>query len=168
MKPPAVFTGMYRAALAACVVFFVSACSDSGGGDDGGGIYLPIDGSGGRLYYNLSTGQRIQTPAGSNWDIALEAHDNAFFLLTNSGATAAELGAAASGGGGVWFTNSTDFDAITSAGQAVIPETGLCGVPLSLHSLRSAQRTRGIACGNPPGPFNPLRGPRAFQLLNTL
>jgi hypothetical protein len=103
------------------LVLGLYACSDTGGGDDGGGIRLPTDGSGGRLYYDLSSGEEV-APAGDNWDIALEAHDGAFFVLTNSGATATELGTAASGAGGVWFTGSTDFGAVTTAAQRIIPE----------------------------------------------
>jgi hypothetical protein len=93
--------------------------------DEGGDlieISLPIDGSGTRHYYDLSTGREVSNPSGNTWDLALEAHGGAFFVLTNSGVTAAET--SSSGLGGVWFTNATDFDAVTTADQAVIPEAG--------------------------------------------
>jgi hypothetical protein len=86
-------------------------------------ISLPIDGSGGRHYYDLSTGEEV-TPAGNNWDLALEAHDGAFFVLTNSGDTAAALGAKAAGQGGVWFTGTTDFDAAATKEDRVLNPGG--------------------------------------------
>jgi hypothetical protein len=90
--------------------------------EDGGGdlieVSLPIDGSGERHYYDLSSGEEV-SPSGDNWDLALEARGGAFFILTNSGVTAAET--SSSGLGGVWFTNNTDFDAVTSADQKVVP-----------------------------------------------
>jgi hypothetical protein len=86
-----------------------------------------VDLSRGR-YYSLSTGAEVSNPAGDNWDLALESHGGAFFILTNSGATAAETaawtGAAQSGLGGVWFTGSTDFDSVSAVSQAVIPAAG--------------------------------------------
>jgi hypothetical protein len=97
--------------------------------DEGGTIIevsLPIDGSGGRHYYDLSAGQEV-SPNGDNWDIALEAHDGAFFVLTNSGDTAAALGMGASGSGGVWFTDTTDFDALVSKNQRVLDPGGDLG-----------------------------------------
>jgi hypothetical protein len=86
-------------------------------------VNLPIDGSGGRRYYDLSSGAEV-TPAGTNWDLALEAHDGAFFVLTNSGDTAAALGAQAGGQGGVWFTGTTGFDTVTSKDQRVLTPAG--------------------------------------------
>jgi hypothetical protein len=83
-------------------------------------VSLPIDGSGTRHCYDLSTGKEA-SPAGGNWDLALEAHGGAFFVLTNSGVTAAETEPASSGLGGVWFTDSTDFNAVTSPDQKVVP-----------------------------------------------
>jgi hypothetical protein len=86
-------------------------------------VNLPIDTarSGARHYYNLSSGQEVSNPSGDNWDIALESSYGAFFVLTNSGVTATETEAASSGLGGVWYTGSTDFGAVTRAAQAVIP-----------------------------------------------
>jgi hypothetical protein len=91
--------------------------------DEGGSIIavnLPIDGSGTRHYYDLSTGEET-SPAGDNWDLALEALDGAFSMLTNSGDTAAALDMEAGGKGGVWFTGNTDFEAVTAAAQRVLP-----------------------------------------------
>jgi hypothetical protein len=94
--------------------------------DEGGNlieISLPIDGSGTRHYYDLSTGEET-TPAGSNWDLALEAHGGAFFVLTNSGDTATDVNAQVSGGasgqGRVWFTDATDFDAVVGKDQRAL------------------------------------------------
>jgi hypothetical protein len=85
-------------------------------------ISLPIDGSGERHYYDLSSGAEVASPGMDNWDLALEAHDGAFFVLTNSGVTAAEL--SSSGLGGVWFTDRADFGAVTAADQKVTPAEG--------------------------------------------
>jgi hypothetical protein len=92
---------------------------------------LPLDTNAAALdlskgrYYSLSTGAEVTSPSGGNWDIALESHGGAFFILTNSGATAVETaawtGAVQSGQGRVWYTGSTDFDAVSAASQAVIP-----------------------------------------------
>jgi hypothetical protein len=112
-----------------CFIFLLSLCFIACPTEaeeepfDGIEIGLPIDGSGTRHYYRLSPRQEV-TPSGSNWDIALEAHDGAFFILTNSGDTAAALGAGASGLGGVWFTESTSFDAVTSKDQRVQSPAG--------------------------------------------
>jgi hypothetical protein len=84
-------------------------------------VSLPIDGSGRRHYYDLSSGGEV-SPEGDNWDLALEAHDGGFFVLTNSGVTAAE--ASSSGLGGVWFTDTTDFDLVTASAQRIIPAEG--------------------------------------------
>jgi hypothetical protein len=97
--------------------------------DEGGSIIkasLPINtaGSGERHYYDLSTGEEVTNPGGDNWDIALESSYGAFFILTNSGVTATETEPASSGLGGVWFTGSTDFGAVTSAGQKITPAAG--------------------------------------------
>jgi hypothetical protein len=122
-----VFTVPRLAFLAALTVLFFCACSTESDDDDGGAeinINLPIDGTGGRHYYSLSSGTEVSSPSGGNWDIALEAHDGAFFVLTNSGVTAGETSPASSGLGGVWFTNSTSFSAVTTAAQAVLPAAG--------------------------------------------
>jgi hypothetical protein len=108
--------------LAPLLVFCLCACPVEPENEGGNLIEasLPIDGSGARHYYNLSTGEEVS--AGDNWDLALEARGGAFFVLTNSGATAAE--ASSSGSGGVWFTGETDFGAVTTAAQRVIPAAG--------------------------------------------
>jgi hypothetical protein len=62
-----------------------------------------------------------------------------FFVLTNSGITAAELGTtAASGAGGVWFTGSTDFGAVTTAAQRVIPAASSEYEPYTVDAERWA------------------------------
>lgn len=95
-------------------------------GGDVIGISLPITSTGAhdRHYYSLSTGEEVMNPSGDNWDIALDSHDSVFFILTNSGDTAAETSPPSSGKGGVWYTGSTDFDAVTRADQRVIPAAG--------------------------------------------
>jgi hypothetical protein len=97
--------------------------------DEGGNIItasLPINTAdfGGRRYYSLSSGEEAANPGGGDWDIALESSYGAFFILTNSGVTAAETETASSGLGGVWFTGSTDFGAVTSADQRAVPAAG--------------------------------------------
>jgi hypothetical protein len=91
-------------------------------------LSLPIDGSGSRHYYDLSSGEEVSKPAADNWDLALEAHGGAFFVLTNSGDTAtdtqARTGAAQSGKGGVWYTEETDFDAVVSKDRRVLNPGG--------------------------------------------
>jgi hypothetical protein len=122
--------GALWCAFAVPVLFFalcVAGCpSDPEPEGDGAVIRvnLPIDTSapGARHYYNLSTGGEVPNPSGGNWDIALESSYGVFFVLTNSGVTAAET--SSSGLGGVWYTNSADFGAIASASQGVVPPAG--------------------------------------------
>jgi hypothetical protein len=85
-------------------------------------VSLPIDGTGERHYYDLSSGTEVSNPGGDNWDLALDAYGGAFFVLTNSGVTAEET--SSNGLGGVWFTDTTDFDAVTAAAQRTIPAEG--------------------------------------------
>jgi hypothetical protein len=89
-------------------------------------LSLPITSTGAhdRHYYSLSTGEEVTNPSGDNWDLALDSHDSAFFILTNSGDTAAETSPPSSGKGGVWYTGSPDCDAVTRADQRVIPAAG--------------------------------------------
>jgi hypothetical protein len=78
-------------------------------------VTFPIKGDGRIHYYSLSTGQEVfgTAIASTAWDIAFDAHDNSFFIFTNSGDSAE---AAASGGkGGVWFTDKTDFTSVARA-----------------------------------------------------
>jgi hypothetical protein len=89
--------------------------------DEGGAVIevsLPIDGSGGRHYYALSSGEEV-APAGGNWDIALEARDGSFFILTNSGVTTP------GGQGRVWFTEKKDFDAVQWSDAVTVLTGGL-------------------------------------------
>jgi hypothetical protein len=111
--------------------------------DEGGALIeasMPINTAGfsERHYYNLSTGEEVTNPGGGSWDIALESSFGAFFVLTNSGVTAAETEPASSGLGGVWFTDSTDFGAITSADQKVVPAAGSEYAPYTADVYRYA------------------------------
>jgi hypothetical protein len=120
------------------VLAFLCLCACQIETEDEGGdlikVNLPLDTDAVTLdlsegrYYSLSTGEEVTGPAGDNWDIVLESHGGAFFILTNSGITADETAAwtetAQSGGGGVWFTNSKDFRAVTLAAQRIIPAGG--------------------------------------------
>ena len=103
-------TAFARAGILACLVtaFCLLACpvDEEPDGADGISARLPVrDGS--RSYYSLTTGARVDNPAGTHWDIALESHNNSFFVLTNSGVTAGETNSG--GQGGVWYTEKTDF-----------------------------------------------------------
>jgi hypothetical protein len=108
---------------ALCLVF--GSCETEAGEEeafDGLVLTLAYDGSDGEYFYSLTDGTEITGPAGmasTAWDISVEAHDNSFFILTNSGVTAMWYGTG--GQGGVWFTDSKNFNAVTSAGQRVIP-----------------------------------------------
>jgi hypothetical protein len=78
--------------------------------EEGFTVKLRIYGDDGTKYYSLSTGEEITGAAiaGKNWDIALEAHDSSFFVLTNSGVSAERAGSG--GSGAVWYTEEFDFD----------------------------------------------------------
>jgi hypothetical protein len=104
--------------LAAALCLLACPSEEDADGETGINARLPVrDGS--RSYYSLATGQRVDNPAGTNWDIALESHDNSFFILTNSGVTALE--ANSGGQGSVWYTEKTTFvdarrtDAVTAS-----------------------------------------------------
>jgi hypothetical protein len=62
-------------------------------------------------YFSLSQGKELDASkkATAEWDIALEALGAFFYIYTNSGITAEVFGPTG-GQGGVWFTNTTDFD----------------------------------------------------------
>jgi hypothetical protein len=112
MKPAAKLFAAFAVALA--VTFCLLACQteEDSGGNTGISARLPVrDGS--RSYYSLSTGRKVDNPAGTGWDLALESHNNSFFILTNSGVTALETNSG--GQGGVWYTEKTNF---ASAGKA--------------------------------------------------
>jgi hypothetical protein len=111
---------LYLAALVFAGIMFPGCPTEpeTGGVEDLGNPDGPIvilqDGP--TRYYSLATGQGVSDPASQNWDIAFH-YDR--LIYTNSGDTAAAL--SSNGNGGVRYTNSTDFDAITSATQAVNP-----------------------------------------------
>ncbi|MDR1176345.1 MAG: HmuY family protein [Treponema sp.] len=74
---------------------------------------LTFDIAGVPKYYSLSTGEEVEASKANTkeWDIAFEAHPSSMLsIYTNSGDTATEKGSA--GDGGVWYTDSTDFDAV--------------------------------------------------------
>jgi hypothetical protein len=83
-------------------------------------VKLRIYGDDGTKYYSLDTGAEVSNPASKDWDIALEAHDGTFFVLTNSGVSAERAGSG--GAGAVWFTEKDNFD---SAGLADAVTDGL-------------------------------------------
>jgi hypothetical protein len=114
-----------------CLAVLCAACptgDDIGGNGSGGGndedvldykdgVYtLTFTVPNGQVrYLNLNTAEWVTDSAviaSPDWDIAFHASR---LIYTNSGDTATDLN---SGGfGGVWFTNATDFDAVTSAGD---------------------------------------------------
>jgi hypothetical protein len=105
------------------LVCYVSACAvepeDSGGGIT---VSLFVYGEERPRYFSLSGGTEITDPgliASAAWDIALESHDSSFFVLTNSGVTAADLGSG--GNGAVWHTGKTDFASVVLADAVTNP-----------------------------------------------
>jgi hypothetical protein len=90
--------------------------------DDGPGfvkegvIEFEVNTGNGPLFFSLNDGEWVDaSEAGTkNWDLAFQRMRK---IYTNSGASAQEF---SSGGmGGVWYTNKTDFDAVTSKDDAV-------------------------------------------------
>jgi hypothetical protein len=84
-----------------------------------------------RRFFSLASGEEVTDPAviqSNAWDIGFESHDASFFVLTNSGVTAAELGSG--GAGAVWYTEQTDFaaalrdDAVTAPPEEYLPYIG--------------------------------------------
>jgi hypothetical protein len=71
-------------------------------------------------YFSLTTGKRVSDSERNteNWDIAFSRNGSVGGLIyTNSGITASLLGSG--GKGGVWYTDETDFDAVTSDSDKV-------------------------------------------------
>jgi hypothetical protein len=98
--------------LLAALVF--TACPVEPENTDGGiTVTLPVNGGGGTTYLSLSSGEPVSNPASAEWDIAIEAHDSSFFILTNSGVSAQDL--KSGGQGAVWFTEKTDFPSVALA-----------------------------------------------------
>jgi hypothetical protein len=97
-----------------------TACPVEAPDEDGLTVKLPIygnldadglpDGVWDTTYFSLSTGEEITGAdiASQKWDIAVEAHDASFFVLTNSGVSAERAGSG--GNGAVWYTEQFDFD----------------------------------------------------------
>jgi hypothetical protein len=108
------------AAALAAAVLIAAACKTEADNDGNGAgaiisLYLPytivppntIEQN--RRFYNLTTGREAADPGNAGWDIAIEAHDNSFFIRTNSGVSAELFGS--NGQGGVWYTEQTNFAA---------------------------------------------------------
>jgi hypothetical protein len=101
-------------ALALCL----AACPVETPEEEGFTVSLPINGNIAEgtwevQYFSLSTGEAVTGPAriaSQDWDLALEAHDSSFFVLTNSGSSAERAGSG--GRGAVWYTESTDFEKV--------------------------------------------------------
>jgi hypothetical protein len=75
-----------------------------------------------RRYFSLSTGEEVSDPAqikSQAWDLGFESHDASFFVLTNSGITAENLGSG--GEGAVWYTGKTDFTAVAGSDAVSSP-----------------------------------------------
>jgi hypothetical protein len=73
-------------------------------------------------YWSLATGEEVTDPGAIKsqaWDIAFHTHDSTFFILTNSGITAASLGSG--GKGAVWYTDHTNFDSAVLADAVTNP-----------------------------------------------
>jgi hypothetical protein len=111
-------TRLFFLILLFCLLF--SACSD--GSDDGGDpgepdstggspIIATVYGSSPR-YFSLTTGREVKgnAIASTAWDIAFPNNRQ---LWTNSGDSA--LQKSSNGQGGVWHTDSTNFDSVTLA-----------------------------------------------------
>jgi hypothetical protein len=82
--------------------------------DDGGHTFTVEVSPGETKYYSLSTGTEVSEGNSADWDIAFYKDPSSPVFLgpqiyTNSGVTAVNSG----GKGGVWYTDKTDFDAVT-------------------------------------------------------
>jgi hypothetical protein len=81
----------------------------------------------GMQYYSLTDGTKLKLSDKSTkkWDIAMGRYTSPsyLFVYTNSGITATELGTG--GQGGVWFTDTTDFNSVTSASGRVTDFSGV-------------------------------------------
>jgi hypothetical protein len=76
------------------------------------------------VYYSLSTGEQITSPAGiasDVWDIAFTRSATVWrMIMTNSGDTAADLGSP--GNGGVWYTEKFELDNVGMDDRVDPPE----------------------------------------------
>jgi hypothetical protein len=111
-----------RKTIAHCsllIILLCSACPVETEQVEGTSVKLFVYGEEGPHYFSLATGTAAQNPQSTGWDIAFDSHDSSFFLLTNSGVTAEELGSG--GNGGVWYTDKTDFASVTLADAVMEP-----------------------------------------------
>jgi hypothetical protein len=106
------------AAVLLCAAAIFTGCPTEAGDDDDGivrGVQdkeFTISDDDGIKYYSLKTGDEVTDAAkiaSKDWDIAFQ---RSRIIYTNSGATAANAGSG--GQGGVWFTDKTDFDDVSS------------------------------------------------------
>jgi hypothetical protein len=101
-----VFTLLLALAFAACSVDIPE--------EEGFIVKLRVYGDDGTKYYSLAAGGSAKEEitgadiASQKWDLAVEAHDGTFFVLTNSGASAVRAGSG--GQGGVWHTGQFAFE----------------------------------------------------------
>jgi hypothetical protein len=124
MKPKKIMYGLFFALV---MVLIFSACPNGTTDNnetqeeeeeqeletDGKTIILRnIKVSGDPLFFSLSTGKQVTDPTSKEWDVAFPGGRQ---IWTNSGDSAAESG----GQGGVWYTNKTDFKAVTGKDDIV-------------------------------------------------
>ncbi|MDR3114836.1 MAG: HmuY family protein [Treponema sp.] len=81
-----------------------------------GEITFEVDSSNGPRFFSLTTGEWVDASESGTqkWDIAFQRMRK---IYTNSGTSAEAF--SSNGKGGVWYTNKTDFDAVTSKDDAV-------------------------------------------------
>jgi hypothetical protein len=97
--------------LAVFIAVVFLGCDHSGASVSGGeGTITLTVGEGEKYYYSLTTGEEVtgNDIKTNKWDIGFQRDRT---ILTNSGVTASELGSG--GKGSVWYTEKTDFDAVT-------------------------------------------------------
>jgi hypothetical protein len=111
---------LFPAFLLVVLILSSGACKTEADDDNSGGsLQLPplsISGSDSvadTYFYSLKDGQEVTGQAiySGAWDIAINAHDNSFFFLTNSGVSAVKY--TTGGKGGVWYTDNTNFNAVS-------------------------------------------------------
>jgi hypothetical protein len=141
------FFQIFFSVFLAGTLFFFTACPTEAGdpgetkpstGDEGtvqeteGGVKtltFTVPGNSAIWYFSLGTGKWLRDandPYSADWDLAFQ---DSRIILTNSGDTESRLN---SGGlGGVWFTNQTGFEAVTSpmAGTLIDPESNFTYAP---------------------------------------
>ncbi|MDR2313643.1 MAG: HmuY family protein [Spirochaetaceae bacterium] len=110
------------AALVCATALFLGCPTEVGGGGDG---FVVKVSSGQTKYYSLKTGTELTASGSTAWDMAFEKEDVSLVFLgpriyTNGGNTAVEKGSG--GGGGVWYTDKTDFASVTLADKTAAGE----------------------------------------------